>query len=245
MKDSYDPLDWGNSQNKSNIPQHSADEYDAFASHPTYRSEFYDGQQTADAAYQDSSRYGYDQSYDSNYQQDYQSFDNTYQQPQNTYSEQQMGNGPAQYTQADYDYMAQNPTYIENPNRMDADEFFAMAHEKDRRDRLRDNRAMFALTGRSRYLYGSATGENSPEMSKELLLYLAFCALGAALSRLFNFPLWLYPLFSTLVAYVITMVKKIVIDETEPKDAFKGSALEGIALVAGLILTLVWYSKGY
>ena len=71
-------------------------------------------------------------------------------------------------------------------------------------------------------------------MSKDLLLYLAFCALGAALSRLFNFPLWLYPLFSTLVAYGITMVKKIVIDETEPKDAFKGSVLEGIALVAGV-----------
>ena len=120
-----------------------------------------------------------------------------------------------------------------------------MAHEKDRRDRLRDNRAMFALTGRSHYLYGSATGEDSPEMSKDFLLYLAFCALGAALSRLFNFPLWLYPLFSTLVAYGITMVKKIVIDETEPKDAFKGSVPEGIALVAGLILTLVWYSKGY
>ena len=138
MKDSYDPLDWGNSQNKSNIPQHSADEYDAFASHPTYRSEFYDGQQTADAAYQDSSQYGYDQSYDSTYQQDYQSFDN-YQQPKSTYHDPQMAKGPAQYTQADYDYMAQNPTYIENPNRMDADEFFAMAHEKDRRDRLRDN----------------------------------------------------------------------------------------------------------
>jgi hypothetical protein len=231
MKDSYDPLDWGNSPN-NNIPQHSADEYDAFANNPTYRSDFYDSSQEMDNTYQDS------------YQQDYQSFDNTYQQPQNTYSEQQMGNGPVQYSQADYDYRAQNPTYIEDPNRMSADEFFAMAHAQDMRDRQRENRAMYALTGRSRYLYGAATGDDSSEINKEVVLYLVFCALGAALSRLFNFPLWLYPMFSALVAYGLTLVKKIVIDNSEPKDAFKESVFQGIALAAGLIISLVLYSKG-
>ena len=255
MKDSYDPLDWGNSSNQGGIEKHSADEYDQYASNPTYRNDFYDDSQGMGDAYQDSYQQ-YDQSGSDYYQQDYQSYDqgyddsyqntydNGYQQPKSTFNDSQIAKGPTLYSQADYDYMAQNPTYIENPNRMDADEFFDMVNQQQKRERQREIISDIALSGTAFRSLNSHYGE-TPDISKDFVLYLLFAAFGAALARLFSLPLWLYPMFAALIAYGITMVKKIVIDNDQPKNAVKGAALEGLMVAVGLIASLVMYSKGF
>ncbi len=265
MKDSYDPLDWGNSSNQGGIEKHSADEYDQYASNPTYRNDFYDDSQGMGDAYQDSYQQ-YDQSGSDYYQQDYQydmgsadysqqdyqsydngynnGYDNGYQQPQSIYNDPQMATGPVRYSQADYDNMAQNPTYIENPNRMDADEFFDMVNQQQKRERQREIISDIALSGTAFRSLNSHYGE-SPDISKDLLLYLLFAAFGAAMARLFSLPLWLYPLFAALIAYGVTMIKKIVIEDNPPKDAFKLAAIEGALVGVGLIASIVMYAKGF
>ncbi|WP_028505177.1 hypothetical protein [Ruminococcus sp. FC2018] len=261
MKDSYDPLDWNNGQKTQGYDQYSQSDYDNFANNPTYRSNSADDT----AAYQDSGYYQDDysayntaqsygtdnntyydsaqmgdayQSYDG-YQQGY---DNTYQQPQNNYYS-SPAQGAPRYTQADYDYMAQNPTNLrEDPNRMAPDQFFSMVQEQDRRKNRQEQIAMFALTSKTRHLY-RACGEGSGEISKDFLLYLVALGLGAGIAGLFHASFYLFPLIASLIALIVFVVKSLVIDNTSPIEAMKADALPIVGFVLGIIFTIVLYNK--
>ncbi len=253
MKDSYDQLDWQNGESAQGYTHYSKDDYDSFAKNPTYRSDFYE-EQTADT-YQDS----YDQSYDNGYQDGYdQSYDNSYQDgyDQTYYNDQQTDTGfsdpqfappPTQYSQADYDRFAQNPTYHnENyANKMGDEQFFDMIHQQNVREKRRDLISDIAVSGTPLWRLNSHYGEGGGDLfTKDTLLFLLFCGFGAALAKLFGLPLWAYPMFAGIVAYAVSIIKKIFIENNEPKAAFKESIIEGAIAVIGLIASIVLYAKG-
>ena len=254
MKDSYDPLDWSNGQKTQGYDRYSQSDYDAFANNPTYRSDSadstaayqddysaYDTSQTYGAdnnAYYDSTQMGNAyQSYDS-YQQGYA---NTDQQTQN-YNYDSPAQGAPRYTQADYDYMAQNPSNLrEDPNRMDPEQFFSMVQEQDKRKRRQEQIAMFALTSKTHHLYRS--GEGSGEISKDFLLYIVAVGLGAGIAGLFHVSFFLFPLIATFIALIVFVVKSLVIDSVSPIEALKADALPIVGFVVGIIFTIVLYNR--
>ena len=257
MKDSYDQLDWQNGESAQGYTSYSAQDYDSYAQNPTYRNEFY-GEGT-EGGYADNYQESYDQSYDSSYDQSYdngyydQGYDQNYDQgydngcQQSTaYNDPYYAAPPTQYSQDDYDRYAQNPTYHggTNPNKMSEDEFFAMIDEQKRRERMRDNAASLATIGT--IFHPAVTDSGSGEIfSKDTLLFFLFCAFGCGLARLFNMPFWLYPMFATAIAYIVSIIKKFVIDENSLKDSFKNCIIEGVVVVLGIIGSIYIHSKFY
>ncbi len=262
MKDSYDPLDWNNSSKPKGYQQYSADDYERFANNPTYRSDdsytdhsqgydrtYDENYYQQDTGYDNTYDQGYDQSYDNSYyQQGYdntysQGYDNSYQQTSSGFYDPNIAKGPVQYSQQDYDYMASNPSNLhEDPNRMDAEQFFDMVHEQDRRKQRQEQLAMLALTSKSHHLY--RTGEMSGEFDKDIFLYLLGCAVGAAVAKLLGLPLYAYPFFAGVIGLVASLLKKNALDSTPFSVALKECILEFVLLFGALIASLVMFSKG-
>ena len=260
MKDSYDQLDWQNGTAAQGYTSYSQQDYDSFAQNPSYRNEFY-SEGTEGDGYADTYQESYDQSYDGSYQDGYdQSYDNGYY-DQNNYDDGQYYDGdyqqtttyndpyyaapPTQYSQDDYDKFAQNPTYQnnDNPNKMTEDQFFSMIDEQKRRERMRDTAASIATIG-TVFHRGVSEG-NGEVFSKDTLLFFLFCAFGCGLARLFHLPVWAYPMFAGAIAYVVSIIKKLVIDEYSFKDALKACIIEGVVVVLGIIGSIYLYSKGF
>lgn len=258
MKDSYDQLDWQNGETAKGYTHYSQNDYDSFAQNPTYRNEFYDEAGSADT-YQES----YDQSYDSTYQDGYdQSYDNGYYdqnyydengqyyddgsyQQTNSYNDPYYAAPPTQYSQADYDKYAQHPTYNteDHSNKMNEDQFFAMIDQQKRNERRRDMMTNIALIGTP--FQNAVRSDPTEVFSKDTLLFFVFCAFGCGLARLFNLPFWAYPMFAGAVAYIVSIIKKLVIDEYSFKDALKACIIEGVVVGLGIIGSIYLYSKGF
>ena len=257
MKDSYDQLDWQNGESAQGYTNYSAQDYDSYAQNPTYRNEFY-GEGT-EGGYADNYQESYDQSYDSSYDQSYdngyydqgsydengQYYNDGYQQT-SEYNDPYYAAPPTQYSQADYDKFAQHPTYNtqDSTHKMSEDQFFAMIDEQKRRERMRDNAASLATIGT--IFHPAVTDSGSGEIfSKDTLLFFLFCAFGCGLARLFHLPVWAYPMFAAAIAYVVSIIKKIVIDEESFKGALKTCIIEGVVVVLGIIGSMYLYSKGF
>ena len=245
-------------------------DYDRFAQNPTYRNDYYeDAPVLDDADYQDGYDGNYDQSYDNGYQDGYydqsydnsyqdgysdqnydnsyqdgysdQNYDNGYQQPASGYSDPQMQKGPVRYSQADYDHMAQHPTYnASNPNAMSEDAFFAMIDMQKKKERRRDLVGDIALSGT---IFNRHAGE-PVEIGKDVWLYILMLAFGAALSKLLSFPYCIYPVFAAFVALLVTFVKKLLIDSTSKDDVFKECLIPGVILGICIGVSVYMHAQG-
>ena len=203
-----------------------------------YQDGYYD--QSYDNGYQDGY---YDQSYDNGYQDGYydQGYNNSYQQPTSTYSDPQMAQGPVRYSQADYDQMAQHPTYTSsNPNDMGEEAFFNMIDQQKKRERRRDMIGDLALSGT---IFNRHAGE-SVEIGKDVWLYILMLAFGAAIARLFSMPFCIYPVFAAFIALVVTFIKKLVIDSTPKEDVFKECLIPGVILGICIGVSVYMHSRG-
>ena len=234
-------------------------DYDRYAQNPTYRNDYYENAPVLDDVYQDNTydnyqqgyQDGYDQSYDGGYQDGYydqgydqnydQSYDNSYQQTSSGYSDPQVAAAPTRYTQADYDHMAQHPTYnASNPNAMSEDAFFAMIDEQKKKERRRELMGDIALSGT---IYNRHAGEGV-DISKDGLLYLLMLGFGAALSRMFNFPFCIYPVFAAFIALLVTFIKKLVIDSTPKDEVFKECLIPGVILGICIGVSVYMHTQG-
>ena len=228
-------------------------DYDRYAQNPTYRNDYYEDAPNLDDVYYDQNYDNtyqdgyYDQSYDNGYQDGYydqnydQGYDNSYQQTTSTYSDPQMAQGPVRYSQADYDHMAQHPTYTSsNPNDMGEEAFFNMLDEQKKRERRREMIGDIALSGT---IYHRHAGE-SADISKDTWLYILMLAFGAAMARLFSMPYCIYPVFASFIALLVTFVKKLVIDSTPKDEVFKECLTPGVLLGVCIGVSVYMHSQG-
>lgn len=253
MKDSYDQLDWQNGTSAQGYTNYSAKDYDSFAQNPTYRNEFYDEgtedgnvdnyQESYDQSYDDS----YDQSYDNgyydqgSYDENGQYYNDGYQQTSD-YNDPYYAAPPTQYSQEDYDRLAQNPSYRNdnNPYKMEDDQFHEMIVKQKKRDVMQETVDNYLLAG----TFG-AKHSDAPGMSKDSLLYLLMLGFGAALARLFSLPLWAYPVFATGIGLLFTVIKAFLIDNESKEEALKRCLAPGVILGIGFGFTVYMKSKGF